>query len=127
MKSTQEIKNAMPHYYGTQQYYRWSMLFRKFVLTDGAHMIAEDAEAYWLMDAIASHAMEHPKEEFQLYTLTVKDNKAILTGDDGNNKIFAKQEFEYTDFPLDNIKFYCVLGSIDGVHPQWVIMLPSEN
>ena len=71
--------------------------------------------------------MEHPKEEFQLYTLTVKDNKAILTGDDGNNKIFAKQEFEYTDFPLDNIKFYCVLRSIDRVHPQWVIMLPSEN
>jgi hypothetical protein len=126
MKSAEQIKNAMAHYYGTEAYHRWSPLFPTFVLTDGAHMIAQDAEAYWLMDAIASHANEHTEEGFQSVTLTVKDNSAVLEITDGNSKVIARQEIPYTDFPLDEIKMFCILGSIDGVNPQWVIMLHTE-
>jgi hypothetical protein len=41
--------------------------------------------------------------------------------DDGNGFVFATQDIEYTDFPLNEINLFCCY---DGKH--WVIMLPCE-
>jgi hypothetical protein len=43
---------------GTTKWHRWSPLFPKMVMTDGALYVAENAGkhgAFWLMDAIASY------------------------------------------------------------------------
>ena len=43
---------------GTEEYHRYSPLFRRMLLTDGAKYVADNGGghgAYWLMDAIASH------------------------------------------------------------------------
>jgi hypothetical protein len=53
--------------------------------------------------------------------LVVKDSRAVLTYEDGNGNTYAKQEIEYTDFPLEEIKVYACW---DGTH--WMLMLPSE-
>jgi hypothetical protein len=53
--------------------------------------------------------------------LKVNGTRAVLTIDDGNGNVYAKQNIEYTDFPLNEIKLYC---SFDGEY--WVIMLTSE-
>ena len=104
-------------------YHRWNCLFKKHVLTSGANSLANDSGAYWLMDIIASHNV---KDEFQVWKIKVKDNAATIVCDDGNGNVLATQDVEYTDFPFEEYKLYCVYGSLDGINPMFVIMLPSE-
>lgn len=114
---------------GTEQWYRHPLV--RFVLyTDGMKYVADQGEAYWLLDAVASHQI-NPKvrnnnrlQRFQLWTLKVKDHKAVLTcqEDDGEKNVVS-QVIEYTDFPLSEIHFY-VEPMGDG---NLVILLPSEH
>ena len=75
--------------------------------TDGAQYLAEHAGAYWLLDNIAiaqAHVKAVKAEEFQVWTLKVNpDSTALLTCDDGNNRIVYKQSIPFTDFPLPEI------------------------
>ena len=99
---------------GTQNYYKhWTGRLR---WTDGVQYVAENAGAYWLIDAIASYRRT---EHFQIWELKKhKDNSAVLTmREDTGQPAKVRQEIPYTDFPLDSIKFY----KIDGV-----LLLPSE-
>ena len=105
---------------GTTDYYR---LTPGHLLTEGAQYLAENAGAYWLMDAIASHlTMLHDKDSFMVALLTVEDMHAILRITDGGSKEYARQTIPYTDFPLSHIKLYCQKTADE----DWVLMLPSE-
>jgi hypothetical protein len=114
----EEIEQALPGFYGTEAYHKWSILF-PYVLTDGAQFLAENAGAFWLMDVIASYQREKKfkDEPFQVWRLTVKDGKGEVVADDGNDNVLARQRIPFTDFPLDSIKLYF----IDGV-----VLLPGE-
>jgi hypothetical protein len=116
---------------GTDEYHRWSILFRNVVLTDGAKFVADNGGghgAYWLMDAIASYQPRLRKhrdvrlQEIQFWNLAVKDGQGILTcrADSGEKPVIT-QRIDYTDFDR----------SIDlWVEPSddlWVILLPSEH
>lgn len=62
------------------------------------------------------------KEAFQVWTLKFqdedKDHGALLIGEDGNDRELARQEIEFTDFPLqEGLKLFLENG---------VLMLPSE-
>ena len=114
---------------GTTAYYRWSVLFRSCVLTDGTRYLAEEAGAYWLMDCIASHQpklLRHQDtrlREMQFWTLAVNREKhsAVLTClADSGCPAAVEQKIEFTDFPLPEIKLYAAVGS------PTVVMLPSE-
>ena len=121
MLTKQEILDTLPNFYGTENYYRWSPIFKNFLLTDGAKYLAESADAYWLIDLFASHLPSYKAEGFAVLYLKVKDGKAVAQIEDGNGKVLKKQKIEYTDFPLDQIVLYCC--------PQndlFVLMLPSE-
>ena len=123
MKTKQEILAELPNFYGTSSYTRWSVLFRNFVLTDGALYLAENAGAYWLCDAIASHYPSYKDEGFVVAKLRrAKATEGwVLRIEDGNDGLLADQLIEYSDFPLDEITLYVI--------PQddlWVILLPSE-
>jgi len=122
-------ESMLRQFTGTERYYRWSPLFRLCVLTDGSKYLAENAGAYWLMDAIASHQPEALKNEklqyFQLWTLKVTNKSAILTcrEDSGHgNSAKITQKIKYTDFPLDEINLYC--NPLD--EKNRVILLQSE-
>lgn len=119
---------------GTEKYTKWSFLFKKHFLTDGANYVAQEMSAYWLMDAIASYhsaVMSHKDDrlhQFQIWFLKKKKNGAVLecwadTGDD--EKAVIKQKFEYTDFfskyDEEEIKLFVCPSDVG-----WVIMLPSE-
>ena len=91
------------------------------MLTDGTKFLAEQAQCFWLLDAIASHLVKTYDDCFAVARLLVNESSAVLTLDDGNDAVFATQKIEFTDFPIQEIKLYC---SFDGQH--WVIMLPSE-
>jgi len=108
----------LSQFIGTEKYYR---ITNKHLLTDGTKYLAEEAQCFWLMTAIASHLSLHIDDYFVCATLKVQENSAVLTLDDGNGFIFATQHIEYTDFPLDQIKLYCISDS-----DYWIIMLTSE-
>jgi hypothetical protein len=104
---------------GTEHYYRIS---RRHLLTDGTKYLAENAECFWMMDAIASHLSEIGTSDwFVQVKVTVQDSRATMIYDDGNGNEHARQDIPYTDFPLFNITLYACW---DGLH--WVIMLTSE-
>jgi hypothetical protein len=110
---------TLSQFTGTERYYRIS---RKHLLTDGTKYLAEQAECFWMMDAIASHLMELGTADwFVVVKTSVKNSKALMIYEDGNGNEHARQEITFTDFPLAEITLYACW---DGEH--WVIMLPSE-
>lgn len=120
--SPQEIEKQLPYFIGTEHYYKWSVLFPKFVLTDGAKYVADNAGAYWLMDLIASHQPKVRKiTEFQVWKLEKTGSSAVVRCEDGNYHEIMRQEIEYIDFPLDKIDLW---AQYDG--NNLVIFLPSE-
>ena len=51
----------LSHFTGTEKYHRIS---RRHLLTDGAKYLAEEAQCFWMMDAIASHLSEIGTEDW---------------------------------------------------------------
>jgi len=116
----QEIESDLPYFTGTEEYHKFSIL-SNLKLTDGVKYLCDKAQCYWLMDIIASYQNKCNKDEmlkyFQIWTLTIKDGKAIVKCERDTDDIAITQKIPYTDFPLDSIKLYC----IDGI-----ILLTSE-
>jgi hypothetical protein len=111
--------SQLNQFIGTEKYYRIS---RRHLLTDGTKYLAEAAECFWMMDAIASHLCEIGTEDwFVVIRVQVTEGRAVMIYEDGNDREHARQEIPYTDFPLNSIALYACW---DGEH--WVIMLPSE-
>ncbi len=109
----------LTHFIGTERYYRIS---RRHLLTDGTKYLAENAECFCMMDAIASHLSEIGTSDwFVQVKVTVQSSRTTMIYDDGNGNEHARQEVPYTDFPLNMITLFACW---DGEH--WVIMLPSE-
>ena len=114
-----ELLSNLHQFCGTESYYK---LTPNILLTDGTKFLADEAGAYWLMDAIGSYlAGFKARESFISATLTVKDNGARLILDNGNGLVLGMQKIEFTDFPLMEIKLYALW---DGQY--WVIFLPGE-
>jgi hypothetical protein len=111
--------NQLNQFTGTSKYYRIS---RRHLLTDGTKYLAEEAECFWMMDAIASHLCEIGTEDwFVLIRVQVTEGRAVMIYEDGNDREHARQEIPYTDFPLNSITLYACWDQ-----ENWVIMLPSE-
>ena len=126
MKTVDEIKTNLAYAIGSESYTRHNT--GAFVFTDGVNQLREDADAFWLVDAIASYQHKFKKVEFQVWELEVfADKTAVLTmKEDTNCPLLVEQKIHITNFPLDNIKFYVQLGSLDGYNPVFVLMLTSE-
>jgi hypothetical protein len=111
--------NQLSHFTGTERYYRNS---RRHLLTDGTKYLAEEAECFWMMDAVASHLSEIGTADwFVLVRVTVQGARTTMVYEDGNGHEHARLEIPFTDFPLAEQTLYACW---DGEH--WVIMLPSE-
>ena len=110
MLTASEIKSGLVQFYGTENYHRWSPLFSGHLLTDGVNWLCENADCFWLVDAIASYHAEAMKDEMmrdmQFWTLKVKDGKATLIGERDTGNVAFTQEIPFTDFPLDEIKIW---------------------
>ena len=105
IKST-ELENIMSYCYGTENYYENNLY--TFNYTDGIKTFCEKADAYWLLDIIASISRHYKQmhEDFIIIDLIVdEDNKATITFEDTKG-IFFKQEIPFTDCPKGLWKFY---------------------
>ena len=113
------LQFELAQFTGTLSYARIS---RRHLLTDGARYLAEHAECFWLMDAVASHLDEIGTQDwFVLVRLELAGNAATLIYEDGNGHEHARQAIPYTDFPMERIDLYACWDT-----EHWVIMLPSE-
>ena len=103
---------------GTVNWYRYTMM-PQFTYTDGVKYLAEQAKAYWLLDAVFSWQLqpEVRGQEFQSWKLAVEDHKGILVCEDGNRNQVAMQRIAFTDFPLKEISLWLTDN---------VLLLPSE-
>lgn len=114
---------------GSDEYYRHT-LARSVAYTQGAQYLAERAEAYWLLDKIATNAQFNPTvraEEFQVWVLTrdAEGNAATLRCEDGNDNVVHRERIEFTDFPLSEFTLWCEATGESDI--RWVILLPSEH
>lgn len=114
------IKFDLRYFTGTENYYVHGIGALKILLTDGCKYVAEEAQAYWLFDVILSYQMHSiiRNEAFQHWEIKKQmQGEWLITCDDGNGNILARQTISYSDFPLSAINFYLVDG---------VCMLKSE-
>jgi len=124
-----ELEGSLDQFIGTEAYHKLSPLHGGLVVTDGVLFLAQEGEAFWLIDAIASHQPEALKDpslrDYQFWTLEVAANKsAVLTCERDKDDVAIRQEIPFTDFPMDKVRVWVQpLG--DGRH--WVAMLPSEH
>ena len=124
----QEILNDLSHYTGTEQYHRFSILFKE-VLTDGIKHFCERLECYWLMDIVGSvQYLDIIKENKDFILWKIKRvgkgfNVTAFSDYSKDDEVFNKehllysQDGEYTDFKLNEFEFYQCNG---------VILLKSE-
>ena len=115
-----ELASSLNQFTGTTEYHKFSVI-SKLVITDGVKYLCDSAGCYWLMDIIASYQPKCNKDEmlrdFQLWILKCKDSKwKVGCYRDTDDEAF-NQPIEHTDFPLPEIKLYCING---------VILLTSE-
>jgi hypothetical protein len=109
----------LSQFYGSDQAF-FHPLFRGINYTQGVSFLMHNGAA-WLVEDILSHALHNPKvrrEEFVVAKLKVKDRKAMLTFEDGNDNVVARQKYDFTNFPLPEISFYVENG---------MLMLPTER
>lgn len=107
---------------GSGSMYRHS-LNPEVIYTVGVKYVGDRAGAYWLIDKIAllQALPEIKKEPFQVWALTVKDSKGLITVNDGGkgtDPVTVYQEVvDYTDFPEPGVTIWFTNNTI---------LLPNE-
>ena len=115
-----ELHLNLAHFSGTEHYHR---THPGLLATDGAKYLADQAEAYWLLDIIWS-VLSKITDEFAVLELSVQENRrAAVVIHDGREPqtSYHEQDIPWTDFPLERIKLY-----IQQNGQGRVVMLPSE-
>jgi len=134
MISAEELQQKLAqHCGGSENLYRHMLGFN---YTEGIRDLAESAKCHWLLDAIGSYQHKLRKKEglkhFQVWLLVVGQDHEVIKPKDKNAAVLTcwedtptkgvkpavRQEIEYTDFPLKEIKLWLENG---------VLMLPSER
>jgi len=134
-----ELRAGLQRFTGSETFYPHHTA--RILYTEGVKWLAEQAGAYWLIDAIASWQTKPNVQgaPFQIWRLQVHaDRSATLIGaediDEQGRPVhartpvdralgrwtrgaLARQAIEWTDFPLEEIKLYLHHG---------ILMLPSE-
>jgi hypothetical protein len=92
--------------------------------TQGVKYLADQAQCYWLLDAIGSYQPQLKADAelrfFQVWQLLVDNHSALLTcwpDTPGQGKPCLSQPIEFTNFPLPEIKLFWSEG---------ILMLPRE-
>jgi len=110
---------------GFETHYRHALIGMSY--SEGVKHIAEEAGAYWLIDAILISSkcrrLQQKCAGLEFWTLTVKDHAAVLACTDGGiggekENVVYIQQIPYTDFPLDTITLYNDAG---------ILCLPGER
>jgi hypothetical protein len=115
---------------------RHSPMYRRVISSEGMMYVAEHGEAFWLLDAIASHEALNPKVKaacqndpdfdfLHFWKLDVQGTKATLTcHKDSDQPAIVTQKIKLTDFPLQGV--FTIYAGNDGPGTPRKLFLPSE-
>jgi hypothetical protein len=116
------LNDSFNHFIGTEHYF--SHLIRTCVFTDGVKAMADQYQAYWLIDVIVSYQITKRIKgiPFQIWSITSTEGKATIEmRQDTGQPVLVRQQVPFTDFPEGNLEIYCIdEGS------KKVLLLPSE-
>jgi len=131
MLTREQLESGLARFNGTDEYHaHWT---KAFVMTDGVKWLADNAEAHWLIDALASYQPQCMKDpmlkDIQFWSLICNhehpaegtgrvSGTALLACERDEGDVAITQHIEWTTFPLPVIKLWVEHG---------VIMLPSER
>ncbi len=118
--SAVDFKSNLSDFTGTFQYHQHRLANLSLNLTDGCNYVRNEAQAFWLFDAILSHQISSivSKHPFQVWRLKLQEDESWkLSCEDGDRNILVVQNIEYSDFPIHEITIWL----IDGV-----ALLPTE-
>ena len=103
---------------GTENYHRSCMFVPKMVHTDGVEYFCREASAYWFLDIVATEFFKLQEVDYFLsIKMVVADGKATITVEDGDCKVIATKNIEFTDCPVGEYEFFLTDN---------VLMLTSE-
>lgn len=131
-KTPEQLLHELRQFTGDLE--RYQSLSPRLIYTPGIQYLAQQAQCYWLIDAIASYVpskkleraiRQDPRiEVLHFWKLAVSDDQsAVLSARvDSGDLPFITQKVPYTDFPLECIDLWC---AHDGHY--WTLYLPSEN
>jgi hypothetical protein len=117
--SKQDLINGLDQFYGSDTTY-YQPIYPKYRYTEGVKYLAENAEAYWLLDYIFSNQLDTVihAEGFQVWKIIVNaDNSAVIRVEDGNKNEVKSFDLTFTDFPLKEYSLWFIGGTL---------LLPSE-
>jgi hypothetical protein len=123
-KSMNEIKHQLKWATGTETWFRHSLV-RKSLRTEGIEMYLDIAQAYWLMDIIATefhNQVLNKAGRTHYITLKVEGSKAVIKMTNGEGTLIYERRISYTDHVEGEIQFNFIY---DGEYS--VLCLPSEN
>lgn len=101
-----QLRNDLEQFTGSEKIYKHPI--SGMLYTEGIKYLADKAQAYWLIDAIASYQQKFRSKEFQIWTFKL-DNKGggiLQMQEDIPGTAIVTQHIQHTDFPLHTIKLY---------------------
>ena len=111
--SPADLQAGLAMHTGSQRWFKhWS---QRILYTEGVRFLATHAQAFWLIDLIATWcaASALRGEGFILWKLIVnEDRSAVAIAEDGNGRDLTRQDIPFTDFPLDEIRLYLTDGTL---------------
>jgi len=119
-----KIKEGLQNFNGSEMFYQIPLIQTRF--TNGLKYLANVANCYWLITDVSVIAksllnrsyfitidFKRLSEEEQDYS----GYEAEITYSDGNGNVFETHRYNFTDFPLDELRIFFVDNTL---------MLPSE-
>ena len=119
MTVNENIESNLSYFSGTEQWHR--LTFLPVLGSDGVKYLAEKAEAFWLIDAIAAHlpAVKATGDRMATVKLLKRKHDWLLTLETLDKTI--SQEIEYSDFQFNEITLYLCDNGF-----SWCLLLPNE-
>jgi hypothetical protein len=111
------LESELQGFCGSENFYRASF---GLIVTDGVKYLADKAQAWWLVDLIASYQPKTRPLDFQLWEINLLPGKKAEVTCKADSDVLCPtvlQKIGYTDFPLKRLKLYV---------RDNVLMLPGE-
>ncbi|WP_040280332.1 DUF6876 family protein [Psychroserpens damuponensis] len=124
MNKVNEIKEGLQHFCGSEMLYQIPLIRTRF--TDGLKYLANVANCFWLIvdvSVIAKSLLNRSHFitiDFKRLSEEKQDQigyEAEIIYSDGNGAVFETHRYNFTDFPLEELRLFFVNNTL---------MLPSE-
>ena len=114
----EELETALSGFIGSECFYR---IYPRVIITDGVKFLCDQAQSYWLIDAVFSYQSIPlvAREPFQVLDLAVnlEQRTGLISVTDGTDQLLFRQKLDFTTFPLPALKLY---------YTDQTVMLPGE-